>query len=96
MLETIKCVITIAILLLVAIQLYLLIARKSEKHTKKVVWKVAKFELPIFIALFTVATGLTEPISGIKMYMYFLIILYAIMEGMDNYKAYKEEMERNS
>lgn len=89
MLEIVSSIFTIIILLFVTIKGYLLIARKSEKHTKKEIWAVAKFELPIFIATFTVCSGFQEQVTGYKIYMYFLIILYAIIEGVDNYKNYK-------
>ncbi len=88
--ELLKCIITVMVLLFLTIKFYLFVARKSDKHTRKEIWATAKFEIPIFIAIYTVLCGLEEGVTASKLYMYFLISLYAIMEGLDNYKVYKE------
>ena len=88
--ENVPALIVILVVVIISMLISTLVERYASIETKKLVKSAAKFIIAIAIAVLTVLTAFEDVISSNEAYMYGLVIVYAILEGMENYREYKK------
>lgn len=88
--ENIPALIVILVVVIISMIISVLVDKYATIETKVLVKSAAKFVIAIVIAILTVVTAFDDAISSNEAYMYGLVIVYAILEGMENWREYKK------